>query len=125
MARPRTFDERIVIRQAAELFAAQGFNGTSIDDLVKITGLMRGSIYKAFGSKRNLFEASLKQLGTQFTGSQQDLDLLTIALKELASDDQTIADICKQIQLETDLHLAQMLGENLIGKMKGNTDGQS
>lgn len=125
MARPRAFDERNVIRQAAELFASQGFNGTSIDDLVKITGLMRGSIYKAFGSKRNLFEASLKQLATQFTGSQQDLDLLTIALKELASDDQTIADICKQIQLETDLHLAQMLGENLIGKMKGNTDGQS
>lgn len=125
MARPRAFDERNVIEQAAAVFSEQGFHATSIDDLVMATGLMRGSLYKAFGSKRNLFEASLKLLATQFTGSQQDLDLLTIALKELASDDQAIVGICKQIHLETDLHLAQMLGENLIQKMKGNTDGQS
>ncbi len=125
MARPRAFDERNVIEQAAAMFAEQGFQGTSIDDLVEATGLMRGSLYKAFGSKRNLFEASLRLLATQFTGSQRNLDLLTVALKELASDDQGIAEICKEIQHGTDLHLAQMLGENLIRKMKGNTDGQS
>ena len=59
MARPRLFDEAAVIAQAAALFGRLGYNATSIDELLAVTGLQRGSLYKAFGSKRNLFEKVL------------------------------------------------------------------
>lgn len=119
MARPRTFDEQAVVRLAAELFAAQGFNGTSIDDLVTATGLMRGSLYKAFGSKRNLFNSALKSILSEFNASPFELDLLTVALKDLAAEDQEIARVCEQVIRSQDGDLAQILGENLISKTKG------
>ena len=81
VARPREFDEHLVVLQVAELFAKQGFNGTSLDDLVAATGLKRGSIYKAFGSKLKLFHLALQQIAERFSASRRDLDLLTVALK--------------------------------------------
>lgn len=41
-------------------FWTQGFEATSISDLVDATGLNRGSIYGAFGDKRGLFVESLR-----------------------------------------------------------------
>ncbi|MGW0857475.1 TetR/AcrR family transcriptional regulator [Streptomyces sp. NPDC002690] len=54
MGRPRAFDTDHAVRTAAALFAAHGFEGTSVDDLVMATGIHRGSLYKTFGSKRSL-----------------------------------------------------------------------
>ena len=59
MGRQRTFDEAEVIVQSASVFLRQGYEGTSIDDLLAATGLHRGSLYKAFASKRGLFLAAL------------------------------------------------------------------
>ncbi|SOZ40938.1 TetR/AcrR family transcriptional regulator [Cupriavidus neocaledonicus] len=40
-----------------------GFNACSVDDLVEATAsLHRGSLYKAFGSKRGLFEKVLDRV---------------------------------------------------------------
>lgn len=119
MARPREFDERVVVQQVAELFANQGFNATSLDDLVASTGLKRGSIYKAFGSKLKLFHLALQQIAERFSDSQCDLDLLTVALKELATEDETTAKICRQIAENSNTNLPILLGQNLISKMKG------
>lgn len=55
MARPRSFDEYQVLEQCREVFCAYGYDATSIDDLVAATGLKRGSLYQAFGSKRGVF----------------------------------------------------------------------
>ena len=121
MARPRAFDERVVIQQAAKLFAELGFNGTSIDDLVSATGLMRGSLYKAFGSKRNLFQVALNSTVTDFNASPFELDLLTVALKDLAAEDQQIAKTCEQIIQGWDSDFARVIGENLINKAKGKS----
>ena len=60
MGRQRTFDEAEVIVQSASVFLRQGYEGTSIDDLLAATGLHRGSLYKAFASKRGLFLAALQ-----------------------------------------------------------------
>ncbi|MER5183994.1 TetR/AcrR family transcriptional regulator [Streptomyces sp. NPDC002896] len=54
MGRPRAFDTDQAISSAAVLFAAHGYEGTSVDDLVTATGIHRGSLYKVFGSKRSL-----------------------------------------------------------------------
>ncbi|MBB2954936.1 AcrR family transcriptional regulator [Bifidobacterium commune] len=55
MARPRNFDEDIVIQQCRQVFCTYGYAATSIDDLVEATGLKRGSLYQVFGSKRGIF----------------------------------------------------------------------
>ena len=55
MARPRTFDEETVIEAALGQFRTTGYSGTSLDDLVKATGLAKASIYNAFGDKHTLY----------------------------------------------------------------------
>ena len=43
------------------MFWRQGYDGTSVDDLLEATGLHKGSLYKAFGDKRALYIASLER----------------------------------------------------------------
>lgn len=62
MARKRSFDEAEIIRSAAKVFTRNGYEGTSIDDLVRDLGIHRGSLYRTFGSKLALFHTAL---GTQ------------------------------------------------------------
>lgn len=118
MPRPRAFDEAVVLSQARELFASQGYNGTSIDDLVKVTGLLRGSLYKAFGSKRNLFEILLADIASNFEKTPQNLDLLTVALKDLAPHDAQIRKHCRTIVGGRNSTFSDLLGKNLLEKMK-------
>ena len=55
MARPRKFDEETVIEAVREQFCCNGYAATSLDDLMCATGLGKGSLYGAFGDKRQLF----------------------------------------------------------------------
>jgi TetR/AcrR family transcriptional repressor of nem operon len=59
LARPREFDYEKVLDKAVETFWSKGYEATSIQDLVDATGLHRGSLYAAFGSKQELFLAAL------------------------------------------------------------------
>jgi AcrR family transcriptional regulator len=59
MARPRSFDEEQVLRAAREQFWKTGYAATSLDDLMKATGLGKGSLYGAFGDKHQLFLRAL------------------------------------------------------------------
>ena len=103
MARPRGFDEQEVLLLAADAFVAGGFEGTSIDDLVKELGLHRGSLYKAFGSKHGLFLAALR---VRVDGLRRDLseeppttdelDLLLVAALERGRDDPSAAALVHQ-----------------------------
>jgi len=54
------FDEDAVMRQATELFWTKGYNGTSMDELTRVTGLSRSSIYNSFGGKHALFMRCLR-----------------------------------------------------------------
>ena len=119
MARPRAFNENTVIAQAAESFARLGYEACSIDDLLLATGLQRGSLYKAFGSKRNIFEQVLTAaFGAGFATRGQDLDLLITALKELASEDQPIAALCREAIATLGESAAQVLGTRLLDNLK-------
>ncbi|NYF18211.1 AcrR family transcriptional regulator [Microbacterium sp. AK009] len=55
MARPRKFDEDAVLSQASKQFWTHGYAGTSMDVVAQATHLGKGSLYGAFGGKRDLF----------------------------------------------------------------------
>lgn len=55
VARPAEFDREIVLREAMAVFWRQGYNSTSIKDIVDATEIQSGSIYWAFGNKQKLF----------------------------------------------------------------------
>ncbi|MFF2390571.1 helix-turn-helix domain-containing protein [Agromyces sp. NPDC058104] len=93
MGRNRSFDERDVIARCAESFLCTGYEGTSIDDLVTASGLHRGSLYKAFGSKRGLFLEALRHADVK---EVETLDLLLVALLELAPRDRDVRELCAE-----------------------------
>jgi TetR/AcrR family transcriptional regulator, transcriptional repressor for nem operon len=93
---------------------SRGYEGTSIDDLVKALNLHRGSLYKAFGSKRGLFLAVLRRyvevhLANATRAAQvsaddavnvltrnQDLDLLLYAALERGHHDAQVAALVRR-----------------------------
>lgn len=73
------FDETAVLESATNLFWEKGYNGTSMDELTKATGLSRSSIYNTFGDKHALFMRSL-----EFYTQQQTDWILQMAGKTAA-----------------------------------------
>jgi AcrR family transcriptional regulator len=57
--RPRAFDPDAALRKALDVFWERGYEGTSINDLVEAMGIASASIYVAFGSKEELFRATM------------------------------------------------------------------
>ncbi len=60
MARPREFEIEDALDAAAKSFWSRGYKATSLEDLMKATGLHKGSLYKAFSGKHDLFKSSLE-----------------------------------------------------------------
>jgi AcrR family transcriptional regulator len=52
MARPTEFDEGTVLDAAVLCFWKQGYEATSVRDLVAQTGITAASLYNAFGDER-------------------------------------------------------------------------
>lgn len=118
MARPRTFDEDAVVSRAAEVFSRLGYNACSIDDLVEATALQRGSLYKAFASKRGLFEKVLNRvLVGEWYCNPAALDLLITALRELVPGDLPIAALCRDALNVYRGDAAQLIGERLLDRL--------
>jgi TetR/AcrR family transcriptional repressor of nem operon len=59
LARPRNFDPSVVLDSAVAAFWQYGFDGTAMEALCDAMNLGPGSLYGAFGGKRELFLASL------------------------------------------------------------------
>lgn len=59
MARTKQFDEEEVLNRALELFWKQGYNATSMQDLVSHLGINRASLYDTYSGKRQLFNRAL------------------------------------------------------------------
>jgi TetR/AcrR family transcriptional regulator, transcriptional repressor for nem operon len=60
MARPKEFKEGEALRKAVSLFCQQGFAATSTDELMRVMGISRQSMYDTFGDKRTLFLHALE-----------------------------------------------------------------
>src|ERR1700741_2631629 len=60
MARPRSFDEQRVLEAVRDQFWDAGYAATSLEDLMRVSGLGKGSLYAAFGDKHQLFLRTLR-----------------------------------------------------------------
>lgn len=59
VGRPLEFDPETALDAAMGVFWRQGFEATSLADLLQAMGLSKSSFYNEFGSKQQLFEACL------------------------------------------------------------------
>lgn len=71
MARPREFDPERAVDKAIEVFWQRGYKATSVQDLVEATGIQRGSLYAAFGSKAGLFDAAMDRYMAEYSAPRQ------------------------------------------------------
>lgn len=74
MARPRQFDETKVIESLMNVFWEKGYEAASMQDLVAASGLLKGSLYGAFGDKHSMYIAALKHYDR--TRLQAGIDML-------------------------------------------------
>jgi len=83
----KSFDEQNAIENAMRVFWEKGYEATSISNLIESTGINRGSLYNAFGGKRQLFTQSLLKYDTEtrraFIAQLEALDNPKLAFKTL------------------------------------------
>ncbi|WP_411088904.1 TetR/AcrR family transcriptional regulator [Streptomyces sp. 061-3] len=61
MARPKEFDPDAAIEQAMKVFWRQGYGATTPQGLADTLRIGKGSLYNAFGGKRQLFDLALRR----------------------------------------------------------------
>src|SRR5215510_10138612 len=73
-----TETRRRIISQAAALFNRRGYEGSSLQDLMKATGLEKGGIYRHFSSKEELAALAFQHAWNDaMAAREQDMDGLT------------------------------------------------
>ncbi|MET3545753.1 TetR/AcrR family transcriptional repressor of nem operon [Paenibacillus favisporus] len=60
MARTKAFDTNEVLHKAMKVFGSQGYEGTTLPDLLTGLGIARQSLYDTYGTKRDLFVTAVK-----------------------------------------------------------------
>jgi TetR/AcrR family transcriptional repressor of nem operon len=96
MVRTRTFDPSTALSTAVDLFSSKGYSDTSMDDIVRATGVSRYGLYGTFGNKRELFEQALDRYA-EGMGKQSFLRLLEpdASLSHIRTIfDERVADMC-------------------------------
>ena len=69
--RPKLLEEDQMLEKAVGLFWENGYEATSMEDLLDCMSLNKGSLYHVFGSKRELFSKTLDFFGKK---SQQYIE---------------------------------------------------
>lgn len=116
MGRPREFNIESAITAAITVFVTDGYEGCSMDRLVQATGIHRGSLYAAFGSKRGIFLECLRTTVTSTTEPPGSSELLLVALGELAARDEDIRALCAQAIKALGDNTAHELGTRLLAR---------
>jgi len=102
MPRSEDFNREEVLIKARDLFWYKGYNGTTMSDLVTVTGLNRSSIYNSFGNKKALYKTILIQY-------QEDNELIyTSAL----------------VRASNPLEAIHFIFENFVNEIVNDTDGK-
>ncbi len=94
MARPRQFEAADVEEALLGVFWSQGYKSTSIEALTDATGLLRGSLYAAYGDKETMFRVAMQRyvaelesaLATDATGLDALQHMLETVVRLTARD---------------------------------------
>lgn len=124
MGKRKTFDPDEVLLQVGQLFITNGYNGTSIGDIVEATGLLRGSLYATFGSKQGMFIAALK-LSLERDDEHLKWGLLIVAMLEVTPRNRQVFEIVQNwYQAQPSTEIATNIGTELI-KHSGILGGEA
>lgn len=117
MGRKTSFDHDVVMLQMSQVFARFGYAGTALDDLVAATGVLRGSLYRAFGSKQGMFIACLTAGLAKQSQSELTWRLILVALLELTQTSIAVRTLIQEWyrKQEATTVLAQ-LGQQLLNQ---------
>lgn len=61
MARPVEFEYDVVLEKAMEQFWREGYEASSVQKLLDVTGINRGTLYNSFGDKDTFFKSCLEK----------------------------------------------------------------
>jgi len=64
-----------IVDTATDLFLAQGYDAVTIDEVVRVVGGSKTSVYKTFGGKEGLLSESVQQMCTNFLIAFNQLDV--------------------------------------------------
>jgi len=100
MARPVEFEYNDVLTNAMEQFWREGFEASSVQKLLDVTGINRGTLYNSFGDKDTFFKACLdhynKLIAKDLDASLNNADLAPWAAIEKYFDLAVLAVSNKQ-----------------------------
>lgn len=68
----RQFNEEAVMDAAMQLFWTRGYASTSMQDLAQATGVLRGSLYNAYGDKEKIFVLAFERYHRQILATCRD-----------------------------------------------------
>ncbi|WP_019240437.1 MULTISPECIES: TetR/AcrR family transcriptional regulator [Bacillus] len=132
MARNKEFDEKVVLKKAMELFWKQGYEKTSMQDLVNHMGIHRRSIYDTFGDKYSLFLASLKSyevfVAEELTKIISNSSTVKIAIRKIFEYVVNLAELeiypagCFAVNTAVELSLLDKDIQHLTTKMFNDTE---
>ncbi|MFP7288107.1 TetR/AcrR family transcriptional regulator [Shouchella clausii] len=87
MARSKEFEENDVLEKAMKLFWKQGYEKTSMNDLVEQMGIHRRSLYDTFTDKHTLFLKAIDRFGerisTRMTAGVKQAETAEAALRSV------------------------------------------
>ena len=101
-----------IIANASELFAAKGYHGTTIDEIVQATGIAKGTFYVYFSSKEELLVELMKQLITD-TLERIDAELKNKETRDYIARIETKGEEFLQLYLEKSELLYMLIGETV------------
>jgi AcrR family transcriptional regulator len=73
MAGIKQYDEDQALERAMHVFWQRGYAATSMQDLAKATGVLRGSLYHAYGDKRAIFLLAYARYQRLYLGKVHEL----------------------------------------------------
>jgi AcrR family transcriptional regulator len=101
-----------IVANATELFAAKGYHGTTVDEIVQATGIAKGTFYIYFDSKEEILVEVIKRL-IESTLEKIDLELERKEGKDFVSRIETKGQEMLDLYLKRSELLYMLMGETV------------
>lgn len=115
--------KREILDTAEQLFAANGFDNTSTNDIINAVGIARGTLYHHFTSKEDILDAVIDRINDamvrdakKIAGDKQIplLDRLTDSVRALNVDSRIGEEVLIQVHKPQNALLHQKMQERMI-----------